>query len=206
MPCGLAGLDQLLHRDVRHRLDQVDRRWPELAQRSDDALALVGITAVRHDHADHRVSLHLGRHERRGWCGDEREPAAHLVGRAEHEVAVEAHEVAPHRRWEDQHAAEKQRRDRVQLEVERGHDAEVAASAPEAPEQIGVLVGGRDHLASVRGHHLGLDEVVAGEPELPLEPAAAAAEREPGDAGRRHAPAGDGEAVLRRSRRRTRPR
>ena len=51
-------------------------------------------------------------------------------------------------------------------------------------------------LAPVGGDDLGLDQVVAHEAELALEPPAAAAQREPGDAGGRNAPAGDGEPVL----------
>ena len=54
--------------------------------------------------------------------------------------------------------------------------------------------------APVGGDDLGLDQVVAGEAELALEPAAAAAEREPGDARGRHPAAGDGETVLLRGR------
>ena len=86
--------------------------------------------------------------------------------------------------------------DRVQLERELGDDAEVAAAAAQAPEQVGVLVVGRGHDAAVGGHDLGLDQVVAREAELALEPPAAAAEGEAGDAGAGHAPAGDGEPVL----------
>ena len=52
------------------------------------------------------------------------------------------------------------------------------------------------HHAAVGGHDLGLDEVVAHETELALEPAAAAAEREAGDTGRRHAATRAHEAVL----------
>ena len=36
---------------------------------------------------------------------------------------------------------------RVQRELERGHDAEVAATAADAPEQIGVLLGARSQPA-----------------------------------------------------------
>src|SRR3712207_5139851 len=46
------------------------------------------------------------------------------------------------------------------------------------------------------GHELGGEEVVAGQPVLAFQPAGAAAERQPTDAGRRDTPAGGGEAVL----------
>src|SRR5436190_8637512 len=80
--------------------------------------------------------------------------------------------------------------------MERGDDAEVAAAAAQAPEQIGVLGFGRDDLAAVGGDDLGLHEVVAGEAELALEPTAAAAEREATDAGGRDPAAGDCQAVF----------
>ena len=84
----------------------------------------------------------------------------------------------------------------MQRELDRGHDAEVAAAAAQRPEQLGMLVrGGADRLAG-RGHELDGEHVVAGEAVLALEPAGAAAEREARDAGARHAAADGGEAVL----------
>ena len=71
---------------------------------------------------------------------------------------------------------------RVEAELERGDDAEVAAAAAQRPEQLGVVVGvGADELAVGgdeldRGQAVGLQAVAAGEP------AHAAAERVAGDA------------------------
>ncbi len=189
-------VDHLLHGDVRHRLDHVEAGGPELAQRPEHLVALGGITHVEHDDADDGLAAHRLGHELLRRRGDERHAAADLVGRGEDEVAVEAHELARHRRRVHELAGEHDRADRVQTEVERGDDAEVAAATPQTPEQVGVLVLGRDDLAAVGGHDLGLDEVVAGEAELALEPAAPAPERQTADAGVRHAAAGDGEAVL----------
>jgi len=58
-----------------------------------------------------------------------------------------------------------------------------------------MLVGSGAHEPAVGGHELGGDQVVAGQAVSALEPARAAAEREPGDAGRRHPPAGGGQTV-----------
>ena len=53
------------------------------------------------------------------------------------------------------------RADRVQPELELGHDPEVAAASAQPPEQVGVLGLARaDHVA-VRGDHLERDDVVA---------------------------------------------
>jgi hypothetical protein len=87
------------------------------------------------------------------------------------------------------------RADRMQAELELGHHAEVPASAPEAPEELGVLVYRRPDDPASRGHDLGSDQALAGRPVLTLQPARAAAERQPRDAGVRNAPTGDRKPV-----------
>src|SRR5579859_6479780 len=50
--------------------------------------------------------------------------------------------------------------DRTQLELERGQDTKVAASATNGPKQVFVLVLIRDNEFSVRGDHICGDQVV----------------------------------------------
>ena len=83
----------------------------------------------------------------------------------------------------------------MQRELEFGHDAEVAAAAAQAEEQVRVLVGAGAHDVAVGGHDGGGDQVVCGQAVHALEPARPRAEREAGDAGVRDAAAGDGEPV-----------
>ena len=84
----------------------------------------------------------------------------------------------------------------MQLEIERGRDAEIAAAAAQAPEQILVLLrAGGDEFA-VGGHQVDGAHVVAGEAEAAAEAAEAAAEREPAHAGVRHR-AGRGRETVR---------
>ena len=79
---------------------------------------------------------------------------------------------------------------RLRVELECRDHAEVAAAAADRPEQIGVLLdAGPAHLA-VGGDDLDRAQVVGGETMAPAYPAEAAAEREPGDAGRRNDAAG----------------
>src|SRR3989304_2311073 len=86
--------------------------------------------------------------------------------------------------------------DRVQAVLEPGDDAEVAAAAAQAPEQVRVLVlAGLDDLA-VGEDDLRTDHAVDRVSQLALQPTGAAAQREPCDAGGGHATAGDGESVL----------
>ena len=77
------------------------------------------------------------------------------------------------------------RPDLVETERELGHDAEVAAAAPQRPEQLGVLVARRAGDRSVGQHDLDPLEVVDGPTEAASQVAEAATERQAGDAGER---------------------
>ena len=72
--------------------------------------------------------------------------------------------------------------DLVEFVLEARHDAEVAAAAPQGPEQVGVLrrVGRQE--AAVGRDDAGRAEGVAAEPVLAPQPAHPAAQRQPGDA------------------------
>src|SRR5204862_7817673 len=69
-------------------------------------------------------------------------------------------------------------------------DAEVAAAAAQAPEQLRVLAGARAHHVPLGGDDVGRTQVVRGQAVLAHQPADAAAERQAGDAGARDEPAG----------------
>ena len=68
-------------------------------------------------------------------------------------------------------------RDREQIELERGHGSDVAASAAERPEQLGLGVAVGADTPAVGGDHVSRDDAVAGEPEFPDHPTEAAPER-----------------------------
>lgn len=73
--------------------------------------------------------------------------------------------------------------DRTEPEFERCHRAEVAAAAADGPEQVVVFVLARDEQPAVRGHHIGRDQVVAGQAQAAGEVSDAATEGESRDAG-----------------------
>ncbi len=154
-----------------------------------------GIAAIAEHHSDDGLAPHRFGHELLRWCADEGQAAPHLVGRLEHEVPPEPHEGSAHLGRVHQQAPEDDRADRVEPEVEGGDDPEVAAAAPDRPEQVGVLVVRGHHLASVGRHDLGTEEVVAGEPELALQPAAPASQGQSSDPRLGHPAAGDGQPV-----------
>ena len=107
-----------------------------------------------------------GRQLVRGRVGDRDEPPQDLRGERQHE-----------------HAAE-DRAHLVQPEAEARHDAEVAAAAPERPEQVAVLLAVHVQRVSPGGDELDREQVVDREPVLADEPADSPAQREPGDADR----------------------
>jgi hypothetical protein len=69
----------------------------------------------------------------------------------------------------------------MQLELEGGHDTEIAAAAAQCPEQVLVfLITGVNQLG-VGSDDVGGNEIVDGQAELARGPAEAAAEREAGN-------------------------
>ena len=86
--------------------------------------------------------------------------------------------------------------DRVRLEGELRHDAEVAAAAADRPEEVRVLVGAGRDLRAVGEHELRREQVVDRQPVAAGEVAVPAAERQAGDTGRGDDPAGHREPVL----------
>ncbi len=86
------------------------------------------------------------------------------------------------------------RAERVELELERRDDPEVAAAAAQTPEQVGVLLLARDHELAVGGDDVTRAQVVDREAELAHQVADATAERQPRDAGVADDPARDARA------------
>ena len=87
---------------------------------------------------------------------------------------------------------------RVQPELELGDDAEVAAAAAQAPEQVRVTGLVDMQPVAVGGDQLVRLHVVARQPEPAREPAHAAAERQPADAGVGDVARGRGQSMLHR--------
>ena len=79
--------------------------------------------------------------------------------------------------------------------VEAGDDAEVAAAAPDRPEEVRVALGVDLEHAAVGGHDLGTEQVVDRQTVLAHEVADAAAERESPDPDRSRVTEADGETV-----------
>ena len=182
-------VDRALEVGVADWAERVERGRPVLADRRERVLGRFDRAGVHAGDRDRPATAQL-----RGDAllvggveVDERE--RQLVGRVVHDIAEQAQQFAPALGRVHHEAAEDLGPDRVQRELDRGDDAEVAAAAAQRPEQLGMLVGGRADLVAAGGDELDGEDVVAREAVLALEPAGAAAEREA-----RHAGAGDAAA------------
>jgi hypothetical protein len=98
-------------------------------------------------------------------------------------LAIEAEHVFGRREGIQHHAAQDGRPDRVQPELERGDHAEVAAAAPDGPEQVRVFAFACRQELALGGNDVGGQKVVTGKPVRAQEPAQTAAERQAGHAG-----------------------
>ena len=109
---------------------------------------------------------------------------AELLRRGRQEVAVGRHDLlavfgVPEDRPGIDHAH------RVGLEQEARDHAEIAAAAAQRPEQVRVLLRARGDETAVGEHHVGLEQIVDGQPVLARQVAGPAAERQASDAGGR---------------------
>jgi len=161
-------------------------------------LALLHVAGVTRREDENVLAVPFRREEnqRRGLAhdGPDRELVRCLLGDAA-ELRQELARLIE--RMHDE-AGQHLRAERMQLELERGHDAEIAATAPQRPEQVRVLSSARVQELAVGRDDVGRDQVVDGQSELAGGPAEAAAQREAGDAGGRiDAERGDEAELLR---------
>ena len=131
-----------------------------------------------------------------GWCGGAHDRGAHRRGRARPRRRARPAARAPRGPARREHRELHERADLVEPELELGDDAEVAATAAQRPEEIGVLGLARPDPAAVGKHDLRRFEVVDRQPVQPAEPAPSTAESEPADTRVAHRPGRHGEAVL----------
>ena len=183
-PRRIEGVDQLLGRRVRHEADLVRQRRAERSEGFEDPFPCLEWPVVADDDPRDRGAIRQGNADRpggqfvRGRPGElavEREDRLGLLERMDHDTG--------------QHRA-----DRMELVLEGGDDAKVPAATPHAPEEVGVLRGaGREELAVGRDE-IDREQVIGGQAVLACQIAPAAAEGEPGDAGRGDLAPGGGQA------------
>ena len=129
-----------------------------------------------------RPSGHLWREALGGYREADTEAQPELVWAGFDSFADERSEFAGPVDWMDHAPKGDHRVERMEPELERRRDPEVRARAPEAPEQLGVLLLARAHEPAVCRDHVRRQQVVDRQAELPLQPAHAAPERQSRDA------------------------
>jgi hypothetical protein len=192
-----AGRDQSVEggvqRRVRHGPDVLGHHRGHVVQRLEGGLALVQwARPAGHEGQEGLAVPVLGDERQRRGDLPGREPAE-LLGGVGDELAVEAQHGLGVVQLEE-HGAAVDVLDRMQLELQRGDHAEVAAAPAQRPEQVLVLLLAGHQEAAVGGHHVGRDQVVAGQPEPAGQVADAAAQGEPAHAGCRDDATGRGQA------------
>src|SRR5215471_21809770 len=132
--------------------------------------------------------MQLRRHPLHRGCGAEVDVHAELVGGAVDEVAVEAQHLAGAVGGVQDRTSQDLRSHRMQLELKLGHDAEIAATTTDCPEEVTVAgLGGADALAASQDE-IRCCQVVAYEAKSSAQPAEPAAQCQPGYAGVGHDP------------------
>lgn len=104
----------------------------------------------------------------------------HIVRDGPDRVAIEPQHLGRVLGRPDHRSGTHLRTDRDRLELELGHDAEVAATAAQTPEQLGLAIGGGGDEPTRGRHQIDRSQPVGGQPVSAGEPADTAAERLPG--------------------------
>jgi hypothetical protein len=167
----------------RLRLAQVEHRRAELPQRPEDSLPGVNRPRPAQDHGHDQLTAEIRRHERNRRRLAVDHDRHQLVRRLRYPVAVEAQNLRRLAHRPEDRPCQHGRADRVEAELELGDDAEVAAAAAQAPEQVLILGLACPHELAIGGHEVDRLQLVDREPVLAHQPPDAAAEREPGDSG-----------------------
>ena len=151
----------------------------DLAERFDRGLPGLGVAVEDEHDRQRRLAVELGRDERRGRSGHEDRDRREGLRRAGRDRSEAAQDLAGRRH--EQRAAE-DHADRIEAELEARHHTEVATTAADGPEQVGVLLFARRDDAALGRDQLDRDERIDRQAVLAHQPADATAERQAGQA------------------------
>ena len=177
------------------RADDVGDRLAEPAQFLQRLFPLCRVAGIadREDEDFPAVPVLGQERQRRRLAADG--PDRKLFGQARRNLAISAIEPPGLGKGMDDQPGEDLATHGMQGKLEARDNAEIPATSPDRPEQVGVLRVARTPALAVRRHHIGGYEVVERHAVFPREPAEPAAEREPGDAGRGVDASGQDEAI-----------
>jgi hypothetical protein len=168
----------LLHFAVIHAAGEIGCQWRELAQRLHHTLAFLGVAGVNRGHRVDLLAPVLWREILAFGNGREFEQRADAVALVGEKVAPESNRFGAAVERVDRRAKHDLGTQRIQLELELGDHAEVAAAAAYRPEQIGILLLAGTAYLAIRRHDLDRKHVVDTEPVPAAQPADAARQRQ----------------------------
>jgi hypothetical protein len=113
--------------------------------------------------------------ERFGWRGYSAEQQSAVIRQLRDVLAGEAEDLGSLVGCVHEHRKVDERTGGREVELERGHDAEVPAAATQGPEQVLVLVVGCPEDVVIGGDDVGGDEIGRGQAREPGEPPKTAA-------------------------------
>ena len=146
-----------VHLRVRDRPQHVGDGLRQRSERCQRPFARLGLARERHEGQHHELALHGLRYERRRGCGHHVRDRRELIGSAVRLGDESGDHIGG--RGQHQHAAH-HGPDRMQAQLEPGHDTEVAPTSADRPEQIGLVVGVDLPDPAVGGDHLGREQIV----------------------------------------------
>src|SRR6516225_5655914 len=161
--------------------DKVERRLLETANRFEDFLGLGLRFRAAPNNSTHLLQVEIFGEGRPGRNCQKREPAVEVVRRINDELAIPFHYFGGIAQLVE-HWTGINHIDLLELERERGYDAEISTTTAKRPEQIRILIRARPNEISVCQHHVSRKEIVDGQSEFSSEMADSAAERESTDA------------------------
>ena len=136
------------------------------AERAELSLGVVDRTGRDGDQRDHLLAVPLLGHHRQRRCGRQVHRRRDVVRHARRPLAEQPQQLGVVLGREEDQPGVHDRPDRVQGELELRDDAEVAAAAAQAPEQVGVLALAGVHEAPVGGDHVGATRLSQARPCL----------------------------------------
>ncbi len=176
---------QLLPLRIRHSADVIDHRPTVCTQRRQCGLSRDRIAGPAHREHDHRPSVPGGIQERQRRSMRDHRKSAEFIRSIGRKIAKGAQGIAcMFGRMDDEsceHFAQG-----MQLKLKTGHHTESAGTASQPPVKIRVFLRAGADKSTVRQHHAGTADIVAGETVLAHQPSRTATERESTHAGARN--------------------
>ena len=165
-PVRVVLIKELLNLGVGHRPAEVHDRVPELPQGSQRLIGLLYGAGVHRQNRDVLLAVPLPREVLDAGDPAQEAQGAHLVGGIGHVLLDGTQHLARKIPGVEHEGAHHLGTHGMQPVLEGGDHPEVAAPAPNGPEQVRVLLLAGRKETSVGGDHAGGDEVVRGEAVL----------------------------------------